>query len=255
MRALATLLLLLGLSTQAHAFESVAVGLEDYRWREFDSAGAILLTESGRRLTVDYQDVREDSNGLSLFSANSYLGDVGYDGALLDGTPYVTTTGYYGLRLEQSRQFKLPSDHLRTDLGVGAEWWLRILDKGGGAGYAENYLTLFTRAGLAMGRPQSGWYGKAGVQYPLVVYETVLGFNYLGDSYDAIQLRPKPTLNLYAEFGYAYPDWIWRLYYGGYRFDASAAVAGTSGGVPTGHSFNQPHSVMDRIGLSFSRQF
>ena len=254
MRALATLVLLLGFTARVHAFESVAVGVENYHWSEYDSSGATLLTESGPRLIADYQQFSEDSDGFSLFSARSYFGDVAYDGALLDGTPYSANTGYYGLRIEQSRQFKLASNPLRADLGLGAEWWLRILDKGGSAGYAENYLTLYSRAGLAMGRLQSGWYGKAGVQYPLMVNETVIGVRDLSYSYDSLQLKPKPSVSLYAEIGYAYPSWAWRLYYGGYRFEASDPVAATSGGLATGNHFYQPHSVMDRIGLSFSRQ-
>ena len=249
MRYLATAILLLSLNLPAYAREGFDFGTENYRWSEYGSNGSRYLTESGLREFIGYRRVDQYAAGATTLQGRVYFGDVFYDGQLQDGTPYTATTGYTGFSLEQSRVFEGDSAVPHGELGFGLDYWQRVLDKGGSAGYTEDYLALYVRAGLAAGNTHFGWYGNAGLKYPLTVNETVQAY-----PLDTLQLYPTPALSLYAELGQGYGDWRWALYYDSYRFEQSPVVLATIGGVPYDY-YVQPKSVMDRIGVRFSMTY
>jgi hypothetical protein len=255
MRSFVTALVLFSLNAQVYASEDLGFGVENFHWSEYDAAGTLLLEESGQRQFLAYRKVDYDAAGISTLSGRFYFGDVFYDGQLMDGTPYSSTTGYTGFSVEQSRQYPRLVGEVHGELGLGMEWWRRILDKDGTYGYTEHYLTLYVRAGLGVGRSGSGWYGNAGLKYPVAVNETVSGIRDMTYIYDNIHLNPAPASSIFAQLGYAYPSWDWALYYDGYHFQQSPPSEATSGGLATGNFFVQPESVMERIGVRFSSRF
>ena len=251
MRSFVIAIMVIGVNIQVHARESFEFGTESYRWSEYDSVGAWLLTESGQHQYIGYQKIDQDASGITSLYGRFFFGDVFYDGQLMDGTPYTSTTGYSGFNLEQKRQFigGATPEATHAELGLGLDFWQRLLDKGGTTGYLESYLSFYARAGLGYGRADSGWYGSTGIRYPLTVNETA----YISP-YDDIHLNPVPRFNLYAELGYAYPAWGWALYYDGYRFERSPQAVAAIDGVPV-DLFVQPRSEMDRVGVRFSLRF
>lgn len=245
-------LLILGFALTAQASNSFDFSTENYRWSEYKSDGSWFLTESGQRYNLGLSATDYQGIDATYSTFRFYFGDVFYDGQLQDGTPYQSTTGYTGFLLEQRRQAFFSSSMTGYgEFSYGMDAWQRVLDKGGNLGYTENYLVLYLRAGLGVGRYDSGWHANIGLKYPLVVSEAVNQY-----PYDTTRLSPKPEFSAYGETGYADPASGWGLvfYYDAYNFEASDWAPVTYGGYYAG-SARQPRSVMERVGARVSLYF
>src|SRR4051812_46620654 len=104
------LLLLLGLGVSPSAMAAelrVQAGIEHFRWREFDAAGAGILEERGPRIRVggDWRLLfGEQHQYLFQLRGALYGGNVDYDGqaCVLGGAcaPYKSDSRYLGLTVE-----------------------------------------------------------------------------------------------------------------------------------------------------------
>jgi hypothetical protein len=132
----------------------------------------------------------------------AYYGSVDYDGALQDGTPFQTTTEYYGALLEGRYGYRagLGRTYYLDLMGsVGIDFWLRSVDPGGAAGVNEYWLPFYCKAGLEVSpSAEKGWVAALGIKLPFYTLETV---DVGGDVYT---LNPKPRVSPYAEAGYQF---------------------------------------------------
>ncbi len=99
---------LLGFLPQAYADQGPALsifgGVEQFRWREFDTDKRELLEESGQRynVAVNYDNLRRlNSGALYSLGGKLTLGVVDYDGETqLTRIPVQSTTTYFGMQVD-----------------------------------------------------------------------------------------------------------------------------------------------------------
>lgn len=198
---------------------------EHFKWEEFDDNGDKLLKETGPLFGIGglFEVHLKRWGKQSHFPVWSksliiegkgeiFLGDVDYNGALWDGTPYKSTTSYTGIKSECdiAFQFLLAKNfYLKPLGGVGIHGWLRELDNEGDRnhGYDEQWVTIFLIGGIEgtiiinhQARVEA--FGKLAVRMPAYNKETIDMSNLGGPS--DIKLEPGGTWekpSIYFETG------------------------------------------------------
>jgi hypothetical protein len=174
-------------STWADGKFDVGVGFEQFRWREYDSAGTQLLEEKGPRFVMHghYEDWQP---GGAVFGgqADLYFGSVDYDGQTQSGTPVQTDTDYSGVRLEGGGGYLWPvGNHGIGIIGsVGFDSWIRSLQDSRTStgtfvyGYDEDWYTFYARLAAAWNYRDSVWQHRlrAGLKYPFYTENRVPDF-------------------------------------------------------------------------------
>ncbi len=230
------------------------LGVENFRWQEFDEDGWRLLTEQGPRVRGGLRlgnSVTLPRGLLYEIDVSAYGGEVDYDGQDSSGVFTASNSRYTGWIAEvlggyrvQSRSSIFAADLI---LGIGVESWRRdIADSQNTNGFSvggleEEYTLSYGRLGLGLLWPQ--WAGESylqvGARRPVSIDEEV-------DVFD-VELSPGERWSGYAYYEFRLPRprgaVLVRLFYESYRFDASPPeVAGTI-------VVWQPESRMDVWGI------
>lgn len=257
-RALVSLALFAASFGEAGAEVGLELGVEDFRWREFDSTGAQLLEERGPRYRVGAHLRRPLGEGqrdyLQLRGA-LYFGEVDYDGLACGSAPgscvpFQTDADYAGAFAEGTlARFVGPASNAELFAGGGIDLWRR--DIAGGidssgrvvSGAIEDWTVLYAVAGGGAQwiRAAARYRFRVGIKYPFYTYE-------VPNAYD-VSLEPEGRLSYFARFAVDFskggrPRWGFGVYYDSYRFDASDVE-------PIGGGFGvfQPESHQDVAGL------
>ncbi len=239
---------------------AVEVGVENFRWQEFDDQGHRLLTEQGPRLVAGAglgNTVGRTAGWLYEFQVQGYLGQVDYDGQDSSGIFTSSDTDYRGGRAEITTGLRRPGrkSPLAADLllAVGAEYWKRDINDSRNAngaavgGFTEEYTVYYGRLGAAISWPhrhgESNF--QAGGKRPFAIDEDVDVFN--------VTLSPGEEWSAFAAYEYRLASSkgvsLVRLYYDSFRFAKSDPK---SVGLST---VWQPESDMDIWGISFTHVF
>lgn len=256
MRSLFFLLLAIAGVPAAAADLSVDVGIEHFRWREFD-AGARLLEETGPRLRVGaaWRQPLDAAQRDSLdVRGGLYFGQVNYDGQsqdILTGvrSPFSTDTNYVGAASEATFAHRLtPSSRGEVFVGGGIDAWRRdVRGRGNVSGTVENWTVFYLLAGGAVNWTDSAirYRALAGLKYPFYTYQVTD----IGD----VALEPKGRLSLTARLATDFvragrSQWGLGVYYDSYRFARSDSKQTELSGIGT-VTVAQPESDQDVIGV------
>ncbi len=246
---------------------AVEVGIEYFRWQEFDDQDNRLLTEHGPRFLLAAaldNHARPDSGIILATRLNAYIASIDYDGQDTSQRFVGTTTDYHGwdFRVDGGYRFAgLASGNAALDLfaGVGMEQWTRDIKGGVNAlgqpvqGLVEDYTVTYARAGLGLGHGNTLTQGylSLGFRRPLSIEEDVVL------SGVPLRLHPGERASIFANYKFSLrPDAHGRpfgmylnLYYESYRF-------GKSGSATVGNLLVwQPRSNLDRFGIMFGHAF
>lgn len=248
---------------------TVNVGVESFRWTEFDASGQRLLRETGPRLALGFTLDRLLHGNLAkpyVLEARVYMGLVDYDGQTQGGVPAKTDSDYFGVSAEAMEGLRR-GDNSRMDLlgGLGLDAWTRdiqngVADNGSSvSGYREDYFTLYGKLGPGFlfqnGSGRS--YLQFGIKYPFYTYEYV-SLTSVGFDSDAV-LRPGKRLSGYAKWRMSWdsetgkPRFGASFYYDSFRFSASRLGTVRAGNALIG--VYQPESRMDVLGASLEYYF
>jgi len=253
------------------AMTEASIGVELFRWQEFDNNDIRLLTEQGPRVRFNLahnNEARITSGFLYSVGGSLYGGDVAYDGQTQNIDPNnnapkinfgyfsAANVDYSGVsgELRMGYRFKNIFWNRSFDLlaGLGAESWTREIGSGVSSqgqtvrGLVEDYKIAYTRFALGVEKRKTIWRSlwRLGVKYPVFTKETL----------DSPSLELKPGKEVSAFFSYRFQlvdngrlDQGTFVYfvYDGYRFSRSPVVSG----------FAQPRSNMDVVTLSIGRAF
>ena len=235
----------------AYAALSIGVALEDYRWQETIAGSPLSPTETGLRHALNIQWSEDGSHGLLFgYRGKFYAGRVHYDTFILQtNVPVSTTTKYSGAAQEMQLAYRTDAASYKLDYvgSVGLDSWQRSIDNNGYS-QIEDFLIIFLRGGINLGRPagETGVHGGGGVKYPVFTWEDA-HLKSQGYTSNPI-LTPGKKLSLYAEFGYRINNrWDVVGYYDSWRFKRSNTVFSTRDGMLYG--IYQPESSMDAYGL------
>lgn len=252
----------------AHADEAapkppltVNVGLESFRWTEYD-AGQRLLEETGLRLTLGFTlDNLLQGNLASPYAleARGYVGFIDYDGQTQAGIPAKTDVNYFGVSAEAMGGLRLagsPRTHLLG--GLGFDTWSRDIQDGVAAngspafGYQEDYFILYGKLGpgflFESGARRS--YLQFGIKYPLLTYERVY-LSSIGFDSD-VDLEPGRKISGFAKWRMSWGKETDKtrlgasFYYDSFRFSASGSKTVSASGAL--YNVYQPESRMDVLG-------
>ena len=226
-----------------------------FNWKEFSPNGVEQLTESGSLFVFGFTPKVAFASRKRFFveaPTNFYLGKVDYDGALLNGTPYKSQTGYFGLELEPTAGYVFslsPRFQLTPTAGLGFEHWTRDLDDGGKNGYIENYAVYLIHAGLRgtyrLNR-DVGFHSKVGLKVPMAISESVaLGQRGQGQRID-VSLSPGISPAFLIEGGSTIHGFDVALYFETWTLAKSAADA---------QGFFQPDSTRKLFGIRVGHAF
>ncbi|MFQ5487972.1 MAG: hypothetical protein ACE5ET_05965, partial [Gammaproteobacteria bacterium] len=169
---------------------ALGVGVENFRWQEFDDGGQRLLTEQGPRLVAGLglgNSINKGEGWLYELQLQGYTGEVDYDGQDSNGVFTSSNTNYQGWRAEfmtgirkVGRKSPLAADLL---LGVGVDFWKRDIDDSTNAngaavgGFTEEYIVYYGRLGVGMlwphRRAAAESYFQAGAKRPFSIDEDV----------------------------------------------------------------------------------
>lgn len=236
------------------------VGVENFRWQEFDNQGLRLLTEQGPRLSVGLalgNRLNKQHGWLYELQAQGYTGEVDYDGQDSNGIYTNSDSSYQGWRVElvtgyrkSSRDETLTGDLL---LGVGATAWQRDIANSINAngqpvgGLVEDYLVYYGRAGIGVGWPHhlGENYLQIGAKRPFSIDEDVDVFG--------VTLSPGKKWSAYASYEFRFSHGtntaLVRFYYDSFRFGKSdRKIVGTI-------AVWQPESNLDTLGISLGYTF
>jgi hypothetical protein len=247
---------------------SVNVGVESFRWSEYD-AGQRLLRETGPRLTagitLDHL-LHGDLAKPYTVEVRGYLGFIDYDGQTQAGISAKTDVDYIGVSGEVMGGVRLAgSRHMDLLGGLGVDTWTRDIQDGVAAdgspalGYQEDYFILYGKLGPGFlfqnGVTRS--YLQFGIKYPFYTYEQVhlstIGFD------SDVDLKPGKKISGFAKWRMSWgregdkPRFGASIYYDSFRFSASGSKTVTGGGVP--YSVHQPESRMDVLGARLEYYF
>lgn len=225
---LVLLTLAVGPVGEALAEWSLDLGVESFRWQEFD-AGARLLEETGPRFRVGGTwrlPVGIEQRDLFQLRGAIYLGNVDYDGqaCTLSGScsPFKTDATYGGATVEATYARRFGAQPMgELFVGGGTDSWRRnIKGSGGVSGAIEDWSVLYAIAGGGANwtGPEANTHARIGVKYP--VYATNVP-----DAFD-VTLRPKGRASLFARVTTDFisagrPRWGIGAYYDSYRFAMS----------------------------------
>ena len=232
------------------------LGVENFRWQEFDENGWRLLTEQGPRVRAGLRlgnSVLQTRGLLYEIDVSAYGGEVDYDGQDSTGVFTASDSRYTGWVAEMQGGYRVQSRSsiFAADLilGLGAESWRRdIADSRNTNGFSvggleEEYTLYYGRLGLGLLWPQgvSESYLQAGMRRPMSIDEKVDVFDF------DVELSPEERWSAYAYYEFRHPRphgaVLVRLFYESYRFDASPPeLAGTT-------VVWQPESRMDVWGM------
>jgi len=245
---------------------TVLAGTESFHWAEFAPSGKELLSETGYRPFAGFAYLQDGGAGMLFgYHAKVYSGDVRYDGQTQSGTPVSTTTSYTGMVNEVDLHYRLrngPADRYYWDLvgGIGLDFWRRDIKSAyssvlgaTAAGYVEEYLIGYLRAGVNFNRVEYGFQGEAGVKYPISTWEKANLQAGMGADSDPV-LEPGKSISYYASLGYRF-DSRWNVIFGydSYRFSRSSSADMTIKGQK--YSAAQPESREDLYSFSVGYSF
>jgi hypothetical protein len=245
----------------------IELGIEHFRWQEYDDQGARLLSEHGPRFlfaaTLD-NHMRPDSGIVLGARLSGYLATVDYDGQDTGRRFVGTESDYHGwdFRAEGGWRFaELVGGAAALDLfaGFGIEQWTRDIKGGVNAlgvpvqGLVEDYTVRYVRAGLGLAHNHVPPQGRLalGFRRPLSIDEDVV----IGGV--PLRLHPGKRASSFASYKVSlFPDahgrpfgMYLKLYYENYRF-------GRSGTATVGNLLVwQPRSHLDRFGAMLGYSF
>lgn len=254
-RFLLSLVLAIGFVGEAAAELSLELGVEGFRWREYD-AGAHLLEESRPRFRLGAnwrQPLGIEQRNFVQLRGGLYFGDVDYDGQACELAsetcfPFMTETAYHGAFAEAAfaRHFgRLSGGEVFAGGGIDA-WRRHVRGRDDVAGAVEYWTTFYLLAGTGARWTQSAarYQAQVGLKYPFYTHEWADFFE--------VTLEPKGTLSFFARLATDFmhagrPRWGLGLYYDSYRFDESNKELA----ILSGDSFLvwQPESRQDTIGV------
>ena len=238
------------------------IGVENYRWQEYDSGGSRLLTEQGPRLVAAgvFDNAGRTASGI-FFSATvkGYAGSVDYDGQDGNGVYTSSTSSYLGWGAVIDGGYRLRRGERGSQIdiraGVGYEGWRRDINSSVNAngqpvgGVVEDYGIAFGRIGLGLplGMISGRGHVDLGLKRPLTVSERV--------TVDGapIHLAPRPEWSFYASYLIPYGSdetrYV-RFYYDSIRFGQSPSKV-----TPLPRTVWQPESKADIVGLALGVRF
>jgi len=227
-------------------------GVEYFKWKESTVPS---VTETGPRFAAGLNwNQRKDAGWLAAYRGKLYTGRVDYSGALLlTGAPVSGRTDYNGITNEIQAIYRAAGSTVDFVGGLGWDYWQRNLS----ASQKEDFNIVFLRLGADLNtRTKVGFYGGAGVKYPVYTREnahlTDIGFDQNPD------LKPGKDVSLYAQLGYRLNNrWDLIGYYDSYRFSQSDSVRVTAIRFFPGTNFSliQPRSSMDAFGVKLQYTF
>lgn len=242
------------------------LGVENFRWQEFNDQGGRLLSEHGMRYgaggTLDNLG-RDDAGVLAVFSGRGYSGRVEYDGQDTRGRFMATRSVYSGYALEAGGGYRfIPNAHspaFDVIAGIGFDRWERDI-RGGvnsvGApvsGFVETYTVVHARLGIGLFHLEGALPGylSAGLRRPLYIDEDIVVNG------QALELAPENNASAFVSYrvslapardGRPFGRYL-RASYDSYRLGRSPAI--TAGNL----SVWQPDSHMDVFSLSLGVTF
>ncbi len=187
---------------------TLASGLEDWKWTEFNEDGSTLLKETGgpiKTLAAAYTFSTHQDRVFHTVTLKAAMGEIAYEGAYIGGEAVSSTTKYNGLRFGYDVAAPL------TDGPVALEWTAglsyekrdrRIWNPARKSYQAEDYQSGIGRLGVQIARPvHAGLYGGVGATVTLFTnmdpHATDIGFK------SSPLLRPKADVGYFAKVGYA----------------------------------------------------
>ncbi len=231
-RSIVSLALGFGVIEYAAAEFSAELGIERFRWREYN-AGARLLTEDGPRLrgTVDWRhEFGANQRSLIEVRGSGYIARIDYDGqaCTLSGvcTPFKTKANYSGRQVEGIFAQRFGASRVTEVFGGGGvDTWRRDIKGGDSAlgpvdGAIEDWTVFYavTGGGVYWGNGPARYHGRAGLKYPILALNSP-------DSVD-VTLEPKGRLSFFARItvdfvGAGKTRGGFGIYYDSYRFAES----------------------------------
>ncbi len=240
---------------------TLALGLEQFRWQEYDGLGQRLLTEQGPRGVVRLDiSTRERPVWQLRARLKAYAGVVDYDGQDGQGTFVSSDTDYRGGsgEVELALHGRSPArDRLDLELALGIEAWRRDISDSHNAngdpvaGFREDYRMGAGRLGIgytvARGRYRSEW--QAGLYRPFRVDEDIVLYG------RSLRLHPRPRWSAYLAWRLEAGRNILELRYEGRRFAASDPIDVVNPVTANTETVWQPRSQADLIELNFGYRF
>ena len=245
---LATFAAALFLSTHRAMAQNVVYGqVQAFEWQEYFPDGSLLLEEDGILYGLGYRSDFFVAPDMSFVGrADVFVGEVDYDGQLIDGTPFRSKTDYAGVKLEGDIALHLrlaPDVDLKPFAGLGIKSWVRELGADSPAnGYDEYWYTVYGRLGLSLDlqvHPGVTYFADAGIR---------IGIDNRNDSeivkYEqgTLHLDPEEETTAFVELGMRYFNLYASILYEEWEFGQSPAEGNPA--------FLQPRSTSD--GLLFT---
>ncbi len=244
----------------------IYAAFQSFTWKEFDDAGERLLKEHGPLGGVGFSyhaDLGGKYASLTLQPRiELFGGTVDYDGQTTTGTPVMSDTDYFGLKLEFDVGGKFGGKFAVEPFGgLGIRTWWRDINNSYTLtgtyvyGYTEQWYSFYGRLGvkgdLSLGQDNK-LFLEAGVKLPISTT------NYIDDinvTYEAITLKPGNKTSLFAEAGVKLHLFRISAFYDSMRFKKSPIVYEYDPFLPGVVAYWQPKSEADiygvRIGVSF----
>jgi hypothetical protein len=247
------------------------VGLENFRWEEFDDDGAKLLQESGIRYALSGflgNTLRAKKDLIYRAEAKLYFGSVDYDGQTQDGVPASSETNYTGYKVEGEVGYRagISDGAFAWDIlgRAGFDSWIRNIDNTTDvtgravSGAREHYTMINLKMGTGPYWQSGQWQARfiAGLKLPFFTNESIRRED---SGFDRdITLEPKGRVSPFLNFSnhIRLTDKLLltiEAFYDSYRFDASNPEIVIRGGEIL--SVRQPKSTQDNYGVEAGVSF
>lgn len=245
-----------------HRLASLSLGVEDFRWQEFDDRGQRLLVEQGPR-AVARLDIDAPSRRSWMFwglHLKAYTGIVDYNGQDNNSVFVASDTNYRGGsgEAEFGVQNRLSAGRRVGVLAaIGIEAWRRdIADSKNSlgdpvAGFREDYRTGLGRVGLTYGYSGRRYAAeiRLGVSRPFRVDEDIMLYG------EQLRIHPRPRWSGYLGWRIESGHRQFTLRYDSRRFGASDALTVWNPVLARYESVWQPRSHADAFEISFGYRF
>ncbi len=240
---------------------TLSLGLEQFRWQEYDDSGQRLLTEQGPRGLVRLDITARERPAWHIRARlKAYGGVIDYDGQDGNGTFVSSDTDYRGGSGELELGLhgrSAASGRLGLDLAVGVEAWRRDISNSRNAvgapvdGFREDYRLVSGRVGIAYAVARGAYRARlqAGLYRPFRVDEDIVLYG------RSLQLHPRPRWSAYLAWRLEAGRRTLEIRYEGRRFAASDAIAVINPTTSDSESVWQPRSQADLIELSLGYRF